>query len=60
MEKECCSEERVKIALKSLGKEQLSVIIEEDKKAEIVCPQCNKKYIFLEKELKEIYNTMKF
>lgn len=59
MEKECCSIERVKIALKSLGKEQLNVIIEEDKKAEIVCPNCNKKYNFSEEELREIYNTMK-
>lgn len=56
---ECCSIERVKIALKSLGKEQLSVIIKEDKKAEIVCPHCNKKYNFSEEELKEIYKTMK-
>ena len=35
-------------------------IIKEDKKAEIVCPKCNKKYHFLEEELIEIYNTMKF
>jgi len=60
MEKECCNIEKVKTALKSLGKEQLSVIIEEDKKAEIICPYCNKKYNFSEEELKEIYNTMKF
>ena len=57
MEKECCNKERVEIALKSLGKEQLSVIIEEDKKAEIVCPYCNKKYIFSEEELRQIYDT---
>lgn len=59
MEKECCNKERVEIALKSLGKEQLSVIIEEDKKAEIVCPYCNKKYMFSEEELRQIYNTMR-
>jgi len=59
MENECCNVERVKIALKSLGKEQLSVIIEEDKKAEIVCPYCNKKYNFSEEELRKIYDTMK-
>ena len=40
---ECCNKEKVEIALKSLGKEQLSVIIEEDRKAEVVCPKCNKK-----------------
>ena len=54
MEKECCNIERVKIALKSLGKEQLEVIIKEDKKAEIVCPNCNKKYNFSEDELIKI------
>ena len=59
MENECCNIERVKIALKSLGKEQLSVIIKEDKKAEIVCPYCNKKYNFSEEELIQIYYTMK-
>ena len=59
MEKECCSKERVEIVLKSLGKEQLNVIIEEDKKAEVVCPYCNKKYNFSEEELKQIYSTMK-
>ena len=59
MEKECCNKERVEIALKSLGKKQLSVIIEEDKKAEIVCPYCNKKYMFSEDELRQIYATMK-
>jgi len=56
---ECCNKEKVEIALKSLGKEQLSVIIEEDKKAEIVCPYCNKKYNFSEEELRKIYDTMK-
>ena len=59
MEEKCCSKERVEIVLKSLGKEQLNVIIEEDKKAEVVCPYCNKKYNFSEEELKQIYNTMK-
>ena len=59
MESLCCSKERVEIVLKSLGKEQLNVIIEEDKKAEVVCPYCNKKYNFSEEELKQIYNTMK-
>lgn len=56
---ECCNKERVEIVLKSLGKEQLNVIIEEDKKAEVVCPYCNKKYYFSEEDLKQIYNTMK-
>ena len=54
MEKECCNRKRVEIALKSLGKEQLEIIIKEDKKAEIVCPYCNKKYNFSEEELNRI------
>ena len=45
MKEECCSRERVKIALKS---------IKEDKKAEVVCPYCNKKYQFSEKDLTKI------
>lgn len=56
---ECCNLEKVKNVLKSLGKEQLSVIIEEDKRAEIVCPYCNKKYDFSEEELIEILKTCK-
>lgn len=56
---ECCNREKVKNVLKSLGKEQLNVIIEEDKQVEIVCPKCNEKYHFLEKELKELLETMK-
>lgn len=56
---ECCNREKVKNVLKSLGKEQLKVIIEEDKKAEIVCPYCNKKYYFSEEQLKAILEIMK-
>lgn len=51
---ECCNIERVKIALKSLGREQLKKIIEEDKKAEVECPYCNQKYYFDQKQLEEI------
>lgn len=54
MKEECCSRERVKIALKSIGKEQLEIILNEDKKAEVVCPYCNKKYQFSEKDLTKI------
>ncbi len=56
---ECCNRKRAKKALKSLGKEQLSVIINEDKKAEIVCPYCNSKYNFSEIELKNILMELK-
>lgn len=52
---ECnCSKEKMEKALISIGKEELTKIIEEDKKAEIVCHFCNKKYEFSEKELKAI------
>lgn len=51
MEEECCNIERVRNALKSLGKQQLEIIINEDKKAELECPYCKKKYNFSEEEL---------
>lgn len=52
---ECtCSKERMEKALISIGKEELNKIIEEDKKAEIVCNFCNKKYEFSEDELKKL------
>lgn len=54
MEEICCNRTRVEKALKSLGKEQLELIIKEDKKAEVECPYCNKKYNFSEEELKRI------
>lgn len=53
-----CSKERIKKVLVSLGKEELNKIIEEDKKAEIVCHFCNKKYDFDEKNLKEIIESI--
>jgi len=52
---ECnCSKEKMEEALCSIGKEELEKIIEEDKKAELICHFCNKKYIFNEEELKEL------
>lgn len=52
---ECsCSKNRMEEALISIGKEEIEKIIEEDKKAEIVCHFCNKKYEFTEEELKRI------
>ena len=49
-----CSKEKMEKALISVGKEELKNIIEEDKKAEIVCHFCNKKYTFNEEELKKL------
>jgi molecular chaperone Hsp33 len=52
---ECnCSKEKMQNALSSIGKEELKKILEEDKRAEIVCHFCNKKYEFSEDELKEM------
>lgn len=50
---ECnCSREKMEKALISIGKEELQNIIKQDKKAEIICQFCNKKYEFSEEELK--------
>ena len=52
---ECnCSKERFRKGLKSVGKIELEKILNEDKKAEIICNFCNKKYLFNEDDLKEI------
>ena len=59
MEKECCNKKRVEIALKSLGKKQLEILIKEDKKAEVVCPYCNKKYNFSEIQLMNLLSEIK-
>lgn len=54
---ECnCSKEKMENALISIGKEELKKILVEDKKAELVCHFCNKKYEFNEEELKEMVN----
>lgn len=53
-----CSKERVEGVLISLGKQQLSEIIEEDRQAEIGCQFCNTKYVFDEEELNSILDKM--
>lgn len=56
---ECgCSKEKFAESLITLGKEQLTELIEEDGKAEIVCQFCNKKYNFNKEELEEILNKI--
>ena len=49
-----CSRDRVEKAIISLGKKEISQIIEEDKKAELTCQFCGKVYDFNEAELKDI------
>lgn len=52
---ECnCSKERFKKGLKSIGKDALMEILNEDKHAHITCNFCNKEYEFSEDDLKEI------
>lgn len=52
---ECgCSKEKFADSLVTLGKKQLSELIEEDEKAEIQCQFCNKRYKFNKEELIEI------
>ena len=46
-----CSRERMEKALISIGKKDLSEIIEEDHGAELTCQFCRKKYRFTEPEL---------
>ena len=52
---ECgCNKEKFAEGLATLGKKQLTELIEEDEKAEIQCQFCNKKYNFNKNELIEI------
>ena len=55
-----CSRERTYRAVKSLGKDEVSAILEEDGKAEVNCHFCSKTYLFekedLENMIKEIEN----
>lgn len=46
-----CSKERMEQALLSIGKKDLSQIIEEDKGAELTCQFCRRRYRFSEQEL---------
>jgi molecular chaperone Hsp33 len=52
-----CSEERMKEALLSLGKDELEAMIEEDDGAEIHCHFCNTNYRFDADDLRDIINN---
>ena len=57
---ECgCDKEKFADGLMTLGKDQLTELIEEDGKAEIKCQFCNKIYNFDKEELQEILNGTK-
>ena len=49
-----CSMDRIKRALASLGKKELTDIIENEGMAELTCHFCNKKYVVEKAELEEI------
>ncbi len=52
---ECkCSRDRMKSAVISIGKADLSKIIEEDGKCEVECQFCNNKFVFEKPELEEM------
>ena len=52
---ECkCSRERMERALISIGKKELSDIIEEQGEAELTCQFCDNKYKFTKDELSEL------
>ena len=49
-----CSKEKFEKGLKTLNKEELKTILEEDKKLEVVCNFCSERYMFNEEEIKKI------
>ncbi|MEO3948083.1 Hsp33 family molecular chaperone HslO [Gorillibacterium sp. CAU 1737] len=49
-----CSRERVERTLISLGKEELTSILEEDGKIDLVCHFCNETYHFTDKEIEDV------
>ncbi len=53
-----CSKEKFAEGIKSIGKDELKAIIDEDKQAEIICHFCNEKYNYTEDELKELLESI--
>lgn len=54
-----CSREKIEKVILSLGEKEISDIIEEDEKAEVVCHFCNTKYQFDKEELSELLERAK-
>lgn len=54
-----CTRQQYKKSLTRLDKKTLIEILDEDHQAEIICPYCNKKYLFTEEDLKEIISKKK-
>lgn len=53
-----CSEERIEAALMTIGRKDLTEIMEEDGQAELQCQFCLKKYQFNKEELQSILDRM--
>ncbi len=53
-----CSKDKFKSSLATIGKKDLKELLEVDKKAEIVCHFCNKKYEYSEEELTDILENI--
>ncbi|MFV0519202.1 MAG: Hsp33 family molecular chaperone HslO [Lachnospirales bacterium] len=53
-----CSFDKVKSALITVGRKDLTEIYEQDKQAELNCHFCNKKYHFTENDLKDILENL--
>ena len=49
-----CGRERMERALISLGRRELTTLIEEDKGAELVCHFCHSKYFFTTEQLQRM------
>lgn len=54
-----CSAQKVKNVLISLGKDELSKLIREQKSVEVTCQFCDKEYSFTPEEIKELLNVSK-
>ena len=56
---ECdCSREKLEKSLISIGKKEITKIIEEDGKADIVCHFCNENYHFSKEDLEALLEEM--
>jgi len=54
-----CSQNRMRNAVISIGKDELKKIIDEDGKCEVECQFCNNKYTFNKEELLKMYELAK-
>ena len=54
-----CSQDQMERGLMTIGVEDLTELIEEDKGAELVCHFCNKHYDFKEDQLQSLVDTIK-